>query len=136
MTELETGLSKCAAEARESQRERVRDIKRPRDGEERGKWKLEAGFLPKSWLNLDMNTTEIQGWQRSWKTYFSISNLDQAKLEVQKMALLACIEDRLIIRVEPQLDLCADIGELMDGLEKEIRLKNPRLVAFFKWMKT
>ena len=135
---LETDLSKATAESRAAQRRvRDRDQERQRDGDEEGRgWKLQSTLQPNTKLNLDMNHPDIQRWERSWQSYFKISNLERASVDVQKAAFLACIEDSLIIRVEAQLELCPDINELWEVLQKEIRLKNPRLVARHKWMKT
>ena len=64
-----------------------------------------------------------------------MSQLEKAELSIQKLALMSCIEDSLVMRVEAQLELCVDTAELMEVLEKEIKLRNPRIVARFKWMK-
>ena len=137
ITALEITATQCSRDAREARRQRVQNIgaQVPQEGGGR-KWKLEAQYQPKVKLSLEMTQLEISGWKRAWRTFFQFSQLEQAPIGVIRLALTGCLEESLISRVEPSLELCITSKEMLDTLDKEIRLRNPKIVSRFRWMKT
>ena len=132
LTRLEIAATKCAKDTRESRRQSVMNIQVSQEGGERRRWKLEPQFQPKVKLNLEMNQLEIQGWKIGWKTFFEFSQLEQAPVEVVRLALTGCLEESLINRVEPSLEQCISPEEMLEVLKKEIRLRNPKIIYRFK----
>ena len=141
LEELEDTYSTCAAESRELRRERAAAQGAVAGAEAGGagggrKWKFEAAFQPKQKLSMEMTQVEIAGWKRSWKSFYTISELYNAPIDLVRLTLMGTLEENLVSRVETSLLECESIGEMLQVIEEEIILRNPKIVSRFQWMKT
>ena len=98
MEELEIRATQCAADSREHRRQRIADIGQvPPEGAGGGRrWKLEPTYTPKPKLSMEMTQVEISGWKRSWKTFYQFSGLEQAPIDVVRLALEGFLDESFI----------------------------------------
>ena len=135
--------TQCAAEAREIRRQRAAaQGAQGAQGEGAGgagggrRWKLEAAFQPKQKLSMEMTQVEIAGWKRAWKIFYNFSGMENAPIDLVRLALEGTLEENLVTRVEPDLLLCESKEEMLEVIEREIILRNLKIVSWFRWMKT
>ena len=70
------------------------------------RWKLESSFQPKSSLKVDSKIDDFHCWEREFKAYFDMSNLQNAEISIQRTVLLNCLDP----------DFQTKISEAMSGV--------------------
>ena len=97
-------------------------------------WKLENGLKPTQKLSIDMSQVEIQAWKRGWTTFYTISQLKYAPLDTVRLLLMGVLDDNLASRVEAEVEKQDTVMKMLEKMDEEIRLRNPKIVARFQWI--
>ena len=126
----EKRVNKIEAEKKRREEAEVEDS----EGKVRKSWKLENSLQPKQRLSMEMSQVEIAGWKRSWNSFYTISQLKNAPLDIVKNVLMGTLEDNLASRVEMEINEQDSIENMLAVIEKEIILRNPKIVSRFMWM--
>ena len=91
-------------------------------------WKLQSSFEPKPSLRLDMGGEELANWERQFKMYFDISNLQQADIGTQRAVLLNCLHPELQVKLHEDISGILDIKAGLAAIRDEFKRRHPRVV--------
>ena len=92
------------------------------------RWKLEASFEPKPPLKLDMGGEELANWERQFKMYYDISNLQQADITTQRAVLQNCLNTDLQVKLHEDISGILDIKAGLSLIRDEFKRRHPRVV--------
>ena len=91
-------------------------------------WKLQASFQPKSPLKLDATTQDYQCWVREFHSYYDMSNLQRADVNIQKTVLMNCLHQDFQTKISESMSGATSIQAGLEVVEQEFRKRHPQII--------
>ena len=91
-------------------------------------WKLQTSFQPKTPLKLDSATNDFHCWQREFQSFYDMSNLQEADIQIQRTVLLNCLHQDFQTKISEAMTAVTDIKAGLDLIEQEFRKRHPQII--------
>ena len=88
-------------------------------------WKLQVAFQPKSPLKLDSTLDDFHCWERDFKSYYDMSNLQHAEMNIQRTVLLNCLSPDFQTKVMEAMSAVTTMTAGLDLVREEFQKRHP-----------
>ena len=91
-------------------------------------WKLQTSFQPKTLLKLDSVTNDFHCWKREFQSFYDMSNLQEADMQIQRTVLLNCLHQDFQTKIAEAMTAVVNIKAGLDLIEQEFRKRHPQII--------
>ena len=92
------------------------------------RWKLESSFQPKTSLKLDSKIDDFHCWEREFRAYFDMSNLQNAEMSIQRTVLLNCLDPDFQTKISEAMSGVTTIKAGLDLVQQEFQKRHPLIL--------